>query len=54
MKIKTKLLIWLILMAIVDLIIPLPLSALFLLYVLFNKPPWFREWVRDIYDLKKS
>ena len=31
-----------------------PIVAVTLLYVLFKKPDWFLEWVRDIYDLKKS
>jgi hypothetical protein len=54
MKIKTKLLIWLILFAIFDLVIPFPITAVVLLYVLFNKPTWFQECVNDIYDIKES
>jgi hypothetical protein len=54
MKIKTKILIWLILFAIFDLIIPFPITAVVLLYVLFEKPAWFQECVKDIYDIKES
>ncbi len=54
MKIKTKIQIWLILFALFDLIIPFPITAVVLLYVLFEKPTWFQEWVKDIYDIKKS
>jgi hypothetical protein len=52
MKIKTKILIYIILLAVFDLIIPLPITAAILLYVLFNRPGWFQEWVNDIYDSK--
>ena len=54
MKIKTKILIWLILFAIFDLIIPFPITAVVLLYVLFYKPIWFQECVKDIYDISSE
>ncbi len=54
MRTETKILIYLILFAIFDLIIPLPIIAAVLLYVLFKKPIWFQECVKDIYDLNKS
>jgi len=49
MKTKTKILIYLILLAIFDLIIPFPITAVILLYVLFNRPVWFKKYVKDIY-----
>ena len=49
MKTKTKILIHLILLAIFDLIIPLPITAVILIYVLFNRPVWFKKYVKDIY-----
>ena len=54
MKIETKILIWLIVFALFDLIIPFPITAVVLLYVLFEKPAWFQEYVKDIYELKES
>ena len=54
MKIKTKILIWLIFFALFDLIIPFPITAAVLLYVLFEKPTWFQECVQEIYDIKES
>ena len=54
MRLKTKILIWLILFAIFDLIIPFPITAVVLLHVLFKKPTWFQECVKDIYDIKES
>jgi len=54
MKIKTKILIWLVLFAILDLIIPFPITAIVLIYVLFYKPTWFKEYVKDIYEIEES
>lgn len=49
MKIKSKILICLILLSVFDFIIPFPITAVILLYVLFNKPIWFKKYVKDIY-----
>ena len=49
MGLKTKLFISLIVLALVDMVIPIPFAAILLLYVLIEKPPWFRKMVRDIY-----
>jgi hypothetical protein len=46
---KSKILIGLILMALVDTIIPIPIAALTLLYVLSQKPPWFKNLVDSVY-----
>jgi len=54
MKIKTKILIWLVLFAILELIIPFPITAIVLIYVLFYKPTWFKEYVKDIYEIEES
>ena len=40
---------YLIAMAVFDMIIPIPLTALILIYVLLEKPPWFINWVTGIY-----
>jgi len=53
MKTKTKIFIFLILFAIFDLIIPFPITAVVLLYVFFKRPVWFKEYVKDIYDIKE-
>jgi hypothetical protein len=49
MGIKSKCLIFLILMGIVDVVIPVPIIGIFLIYVLFQRPPWFLEMVKEIY-----
>lgn len=49
MKTKSKILISLILLAVVDLIVPVPITAVILLYVLFTRPNWFEKYVKDIY-----
>ncbi|EFK12350.1 conserved hypothetical protein [delta proteobacterium NaphS2] len=50
MKPKTKILAYLVAFAFIDTAIPVPLTALLLIYVLSEKPPWFRELVREVYD----
>ncbi len=49
MSFKTKILIYLIILGIFDFIIPIPITALVLIYVLFQEPRWFKEWVEEIY-----
>ncbi len=49
MKTKSKILIYLILLSVVDLIVPFPITAVILMYVLFNRPIWFEKYVKDIY-----
>ena len=50
MKLENKILIYLILFAIFDLVIPVPITAIILIYVLFEKPPWFKKLVSNIYS----
>ncbi len=50
MRIKTKILIFLILLCIVDMVIPVPILGLVLLYVVFQKPSWFTDMVNNIYQ----
>ena len=50
MDLKTKLIIYLVLLAIVDMIIPIPFTALLLIYVILNRPPWFTQYVKGIYS----
>jgi hypothetical protein len=49
MSIKTKTLIFLIILGIIDMVIPIPILAVVLLYVVFQRPPWFRDVVSEIY-----
>jgi hypothetical protein len=49
MSFKTKILIYLVILGIFDFIIPIPITALVLIYVLFQEPRWFKEWVEEIY-----
>ena len=47
---KPKCLISLILLGVVDAVIPIPILAIILLYVLFQRPQWFKDLVQEIYD----
>ena len=49
MNIKTKAIFALILLGIVDAVIPLPIIGLILIYVILQKPPWFLDFVKEIY-----
>jgi len=47
---KSKCLIALILLGIVDAVIPVPILGIILICVLFQRPPWFKDLVKEIYD----
>jgi hypothetical protein len=49
MKTSTKILIYLIVLALFDLVIPIPITAIILVYVLIAKPLWFKKLVSEIY-----
>lgn len=50
MPTKTRLLLYVILLGLVDAVIPFfPILAIVLVYVLFVKPTWFLEAVQEIY-----
>ena len=49
MSLKTQILINLIVLAIVDTVIPIPITAMLLIMVLFQKPKWFKDWADRIY-----
>ena len=49
MRVNTKMLVYLIVLAVLDMVIPIPLTALILIYVILEKPPWFMNWATDIY-----
>ena len=50
MKTTNKILIYLIIFAIIDVLIPIPITALLLIYVLREKPEWFKNLVTRIYS----
>ena len=50
MKTKTKALVGVILLGLVDMVIPIPILGIILIYVMFWKPSWFLDTVRDIYE----
>jgi hypothetical protein len=49
MATKTQTLIYIIVLAVFDTIIPIPITALVLIHVLYQKPKWFRDWVEEVY-----
>jgi hypothetical protein len=44
--------VYLITLAIVDMVIPVPIIGLILMYVLLRKPSWFKKSVLEIYSAK--
>jgi hypothetical protein len=52
MKSKTKTMVYLVILALLDMLIPIPFTALLLIYVVLEKPPWFQNLVTEIYLLK--
>jgi len=51
MGLKKKILMYLILFAVVDMIIPIPIMTIILIYVVLEKPDWFKNMVSEIYHL---
>ena len=49
MNLKTKIFIFLIVLALVDIVIPIPFTSILLIYILVEKPAWFRQMVYDVY-----
>ena len=49
MAIRTKTLIALVLLCLVDTVIPFPIIGVILIYVLLQRPPWFKNVVAEIY-----
>ncbi|MEW6671292.1 MAG: hypothetical protein AB1427_06285 [Thermodesulfobacteriota bacterium] len=50
MKIKTKYLCLLVVLSAVDVVIPIPILGVTLIYVLLERPPWFKDAVVKIYQ----
>ena len=49
MNIRNKALLSLILLCVVDVVIPLPITGLVLVYVVVQRPPWFVDLADRIY-----
>ena len=49
MKTNKKILIFLILFAVIDTVIPIPFTTIMLIYVLLEKPEWFKDLVEQVY-----
>ena len=52
MSIKTKSLVILISLGIMDVVIPIPILGVILIYVVLQRPPWFTNVVREIYNTR--
>ena len=52
MHLQTKSLIFLIILCIVDVVIPIPILGLICIYIVLQKPPWFVDGVRKIFNIK--
>jgi len=50
MTTQRKILIYLLILAVLDAIIPIPFTTIFLIYILFEKPSWFLDLVKQIYQ----
>jgi len=54
MKIKTKYLCLLAVLSAVDVVIPIPILGLILIYVVLELPPWFKDDVAEIYQKNRN
>ncbi len=52
MSIKTKSITALIFLGLADTVIPFPILGVILIYVVLQRPPWFIDAVREIYNSK--
>ena len=50
MNIKSKTIIGIVIVGFIDMVIPVPILGIVLLYVILQKPPWFPELVSEIYE----
>jgi hypothetical protein len=46
---RNQILLYLALLAILDAVIPIPITAMALIMILFQRPKWFKDWVEEIY-----
>ena len=50
MTVKTKIIIILILLALIDTVIPFPIIGVVCVYIVLAKPMWFRNMVKELYE----
>ena len=50
MTLRTRSLICLLGLSIVDAVIPIPIVGLILIFVILQKPPWFQKLVYELYE----
>ena len=48
--VRIKSIIALIFLGVIDAVIPLPVIGIILIFIIFMRPPWFRDMVMKIYD----
>lgn len=46
---RTKVIIWLSVIGVIDVIVPVPVAAVVGVYIVATRPPWFRELVEKLY-----
>ena len=51
MDFKTRLLLILVPLALLDMVIPIPFFAVFLITVTVARPAFFLDWVRRVYEI---
>ena len=51
MTLKARSLIGLVGLSIVDVVIPIPIVGLILIFVILQKPPWFQKLVGELYEV---
>ena len=52
MNIRNKIILILILLGLIDILVPIPIIGLILIYVVIQKPLWFQDLVKDIYRME--
>ncbi|MBW1740389.1 MAG: hypothetical protein JRJ42_04540 [Deltaproteobacteria bacterium] len=51
MTLKTRSLIYLVGLSVVDVVIPIPILGMILIFVVLQKPPLFLKVVRELYEI---
>ncbi len=49
MKSTNNLFLYLIILTVLDMFIPIPFAGILLIYVMLEKPPWFKDLVDGVY-----
>ena len=54
MRIKTKTIMFLIVLCIIDMVVPIPILGIVLIYVVLQRPPWFADMARKICSAEEN